>query len=247
MLKLKNLDLDEFEKNSSEYDKEETTREAKKEIEDAGYSESLLRRYVTLDDLNDEDMFYISSNIKSDLEGAYVGYTQAISLGDFISDITPKAEQIRLHFDNSLTKVLACLISPVNKGSPNILKWKNGTIWSYIDTTVEHPKMPNTFIPVKLICPTPNYWGDNEIDEQRIFFGLDYQLSNCDFKPWHADYLNDDLKENHRKAMKILNEVVKVEETESKLLGICITTNEPRELTFEVITNGDQRIYKVII
>lgn len=130
----------------------EMLENARKVIDELGYTDSILRKYATIDDINVNDILFINRNIKKpmenddpvdalfdDLEKDSIVKPQSlshknietISLTDFVENIVPTAESIELYFDGKLRNNLVSLIAPVNTDSPSMFKWDNNFSWAY--------------------------------------------------------------------------------------------------------------------
>lgn len=104
----------------------------------------------------------------------------------------------------------------------------------------------NEFIPVTFICYSPNYWGDNEIGNQHIFF----MLKDCqnDSRPnaWFNEYLNNELHE-HRKVMEALGTKAKVEESNDQLSGVGFSLTQHSLFKVKVLANNTEKIYQIFV
>ena len=59
--------------------------------------------------------------------------------------------------------------------------------------------------------------------------------------------LNDELKEKHKKVMAALGRTAKVQPSDNQLSGIGLATTRAKEVTFKVVANNEEKIYKVIV
>lgn len=106
----------------------------------------------------------------------------------------------------------------------------------------------NDFVPVNLICYSPNYWGNNSVGNQHVFFMLKDCISDDTPNAWFNEYLDNELKENHKKVMEALGRAAKVELTDNQLSGIGLATTRANEVTFKVVSKDNkEQIYKVIV
>lgn len=105
----------------------------------------------------------------------------------------------------------------------------------------------NDFIPVNLICYSPNYWGNNAVGNRHVFFMLKDCINNDTPNAWFNEFLENELKEKHKRVMEALGRVAKVEESDNQLSGIGLATTRAKEVTFKVISNDEEKIYKVIV
>lgn len=101
----------------------------------------------------------------------------------------------------------------------------------------------NSFIPVTVICMSPNHWNNTplKIGHKHIFF----MLKDCinDEKPsgLFNEFLINELYE-HRKVMEALSMKMRVEDSDDQLSGIGFALDKKND----VIVKCDSRIYKVI-
>lgn len=105
----------------------------------------------------------------------------------------------------------------------------------------------NEFVPVNLICYSPNYWGFNAAGNMHVFFMLKDCISNDTPNAWFNEFLSYDLIEGHKRVMEALGRVAKVEPSDNQLSGIGLATTQAKEVTFKVIADNEEKIYKVIV
>ena len=106
----------------------------------------------------------------------------------------------------------------------------------------------NDFVPVSLICFSPNYWNGNEFGNKHIFFMLKDCINDTNPSGWFNEYLNNELHP-HRKVMEALSSIMRVEDTENQLSGVGFSLGKLGEnkITVKVKTNNISRIWNVII
>jgi hypothetical protein len=106
----------------------------------------------------------------------------------------------------------------------------------------------NDFVPVSLICFSPNYWDGNEFGNRHIFFMLKDCINDTNPSGWFNEYLNNELHP-HRKVMEALSSMMKVEDTENQLSGIGFSLGKLGydKITVKVKTRNIDRIWNVII
>lgn len=113
----------------------------------------------------------------------------------------------------------------------------NQTIWGV--------KM-NTFVPVCLMCYSPNYWGDSKVGNKHVFFMLQDCVTDDTPNAWYNEFLNNELNEN-RQVMEALAREAKVESTENQLSGMGFSTTKKDSIIVKIIEAGKERIFNVII
>lgn len=118
--------------------------DAQETIEELGLSNSLARRFATVDDLDVKNVLFTSQNVKAlsvfddlkeDAESAVkaqsLSKVEEISLEHFLTNVIPTAKQIEVLFENKHTNNLVSLLTAVDKTAPNLFKWDNPFSWSY--------------------------------------------------------------------------------------------------------------------
>ena len=115
-------------------------------IQDAGIEDSLYKRYAVLSDVSVNDVLFVDSSVSEKMLDGIAGLMvkgtskkvvlgkniQDISLGEFISDVLPKAHSISLLLENKHRGNLVSLIAPKVVDAPNIQAWNNNFSWAYI-------------------------------------------------------------------------------------------------------------------
>ena len=129
---------------------EKMLEDAKKQIQELGYLDSLPRRYATLEDITINNVLFANREVKQnnfkltesesffeDMKSSIgintkkFSKAENISINDFVEKVLPKAKDIEVLFEGKLTKNLVSLISPKNKTAKSLFKWKNGFSWAY--------------------------------------------------------------------------------------------------------------------
>lgn len=105
----------------------------------------------------------------------------------------------------------------------------------------------NTFVPVSLICYSPNYWADNEVGNKHVFFMLKDCICDERPRPWFNEYLTEELTREHKRVMEALGSVAKVEKAENQLSGIGFSLTQKSKVTLKVRTENIDRVFNVVI
>ena len=105
----------------------------------------------------------------------------------------------------------------------------------------------NTFVPVNLICYSPNYWGSNRVGNKHVFFMIKDCISEDTPNAWYNEYLKSELKNENKRVMEALGRMAKVKESDNQLSGLGFATTKANEVTFKVVANNEEKIYKVIV
>lgn len=138
---------------------------------------------------------------------------------------------------------VACLTVDANRNftltpNPDLLVDKTST-------TMWNVKM-NEFVPVRLMSYSPNYWGDNKVGNQHVFFMLQDCISEDTPNAWFNEYLNNELNEN-RQVMEALGHEAKVEVTDNQLSGMGFSVTKRNKITVKTIEGVEEKIYNLII
>jgi hypothetical protein len=119
---------------------------AEKDINELGFTESLGRRYATIEDISVNDVIYVNRGVKNKLKDSIFDamkedvsivnpkqYTRVeeVQIEDFIKNILPSASNIEILFENKLQNNLVSLIAPKDINAKTMFKWDNNFCWSY--------------------------------------------------------------------------------------------------------------------
>ena len=120
--------------------------EARKTIEELGFSNSLYRRYATLDDITINNILFsnkdaskrinkndIFDNMEKEItiNPKKFNKVEEITIEKFIKDVIPTTKEIEVMLENKHTKNMVSLIAPKISDSKNMFKWDNNFSWAY--------------------------------------------------------------------------------------------------------------------
>lgn len=120
--------------------------DAKKTIENLGYTDSLARRYATLDDITVNNILFSNKDAAKRISGANVfddmmsevstspkkfSKVEEITAEKFVSDILPAASGVEVYLENKHASNMVSLIAPKNQDAQTMFKWNNGFSWAY--------------------------------------------------------------------------------------------------------------------
>lgn len=103
----------------------------------------------------------------------------------------------------------------------------------------------NEFVPVSVICFSPNYWenANNKVGHRHVFFMLKNCVNDENPSGMFNEFLVQDLYE-HRKVMEALGSKMRVEDADDQLSGVGFATDKRAEVMVKVIGNIE-RVVKV--
>jgi hypothetical protein len=117
--------------------------EAQTKINELGFTESLERRYATIEDINIADILFIdkSSEISGSLQeliGKEItvnpktfSKVDEIGIEDFINNVVPTSKSIKVLLENSHLNNMVSLVTGAKEEAPTMFKWPNPFSWSY--------------------------------------------------------------------------------------------------------------------
>lgn len=119
--------------------------DAQKKITELGYSDSLARRFATLDDLTVNNILFSNRDVAKEKNLDVFGElkteaaskpnkfnkVEEITAEKFVKDVLPTARELEVYFDGKNEKNLCSLIAPTNNGAKAMFKWNNGFSWAY--------------------------------------------------------------------------------------------------------------------
>ena len=103
----------------------------------------------------------------------------------------------------------------------------------------------NDFVPVSVICYSPNYWENvkNKTGHRHVFFMLKNCINDENPSGMFNEFLVQELYE-HRKVMEALSSKMRVEDSDDQLSGIGFATDKRAEVIVKV-TGNVERVLKI--
>lgn len=103
----------------------------------------------------------------------------------------------------------------------------------------------NDFVPVSVICYSPNFWEnvENKVGHRHVFFMLKDCINDENPSGMFNEFLVQELYE-HRKVMEALGSKMRVEDSDDQLSGVGFATDRRSEVVIKVI-GSTERVIKV--
>ena len=99
----------------------------------------------------------------------------------------------------------------------------------------------NDFIPVSVVCYSPNYWDEQSgIGNKHYFFMLNGCVNPELPNAWYNEFLNADLYPKHRKVMEALASKAHVQECNDQLSGLGFSSTQRNDLVVKVKGNVER-------
>lgn len=131
--------------------------DAKKTIEEMGYTNSLPRRHANLDDITVNDILFVNKDDAKRVEGADIfadlakmtkdsgspkkfSKVEEISPETFVNEVLPSATNIEVYLENKIASNFVSLIAPQNADSKSMFNWGNNFSWAYAGNLTDSMK-----------------------------------------------------------------------------------------------------------
>lgn len=99
----------------------------------------------------------------------------------------------------------------------------------------------NEFVPVSVICYSPNYWDEqNGIGNKHYFFMLKDCMNDEEPNSFYNEFLNNDLYPAHKKVMEALGSKAHVNECDNQLSGLGFSSTQRNDLVVKVKGNVER-------
>ena len=103
----------------------------------------------------------------------------------------------------------------------------------------------NEFVPVNVICYSPNYWDEQHGIGNKHYFFMLKDCANPEMpNAWYNEFLNSDLYPTHRKVMEAMASKAHVEDCNDQLSGLGFSSTVRNDLVVKV-KGSTERILKV--
>ena len=132
--------------------------DAKKTIEELGYSESLPRRHANLDDITVNDILFVNRDDAKRVKGTEdifdtlskmtkdsgsakkFSKVEEIAVDTFVNEVLPTATNVEVYLENKLASNFVSLIAPKNPETKSMFKWGNNFSWAYAGNLTDSMK-----------------------------------------------------------------------------------------------------------
>lgn len=105
----------------------------------------------------------------------------------------------------------------------------------------------NTFIPVEIICWSPNYWENNMFGNKHLFFFLEDCVNPDSVNGFYNEFLNNALKP-HRRVMEALSSKCRAPYTLNQLSGVGFSTSQRNSVVLRIkLMTGEMELIKLTI
>ena len=123
-----------------------TLENAKKTIDDLGYTDSLRRRYANKEDVNINNILFIDKTLGTKNKNCDIfeemlddvivdpnkfSRVEEMNINEFIENTLKTTNKISVLFENKHKNNMVSLTCPVDKNSENMFKWNNSFGWAY--------------------------------------------------------------------------------------------------------------------
>lgn len=121
--------------------------QAKKTIESLGFTNSLGRRFATLDDITVNNILFSNRDARTRIKGATNIFddlmrdtksspkkfdrVEEVSINKFVNDILPTVTKVEAYVENRHATNFVSLTAPTNSDAPTMFKWNNAFAWAY--------------------------------------------------------------------------------------------------------------------
>lgn len=164
----------------------------------------------------------VGFDLQIELDGVITdfSYKKAVANNDLITVCT-------LHYDGNVVT-----IKDVGAGIEESKSSKD--VWNV---------KTETFVPVKMIMNSPNYWDDNQVGNKHTFFILENCKNPDKVRGFYNEYLQSGL-EQYRKVFELLGEKTKAEPTDNQVSGVGFSSTK-RDSVIVQVTGKTKRQFVV--
>jgi len=217
-------------------------QDAKDEVERLGLTNSLRRRFATIDDITVNNVLFadrdsskrmknedIFDELSKDIKINSKSFDRAteIHIDKFISDVLPTATKVELLLENRHRSNIVSLIAPVHSDSKTLFKWGNNFSWAYVGNITDSMKerVKEAGGNVSGVLRFSIQWNENKDNEN------DYD-AHC-IEPDHYDEIFFGNKTGHASSGSLDVDIIHPDQKIAVENIIYTSTSKMREGTYE--------------
>ena len=132
--------------------------DAKKTIDNLGYTTALARRHAKLDDITVNDILFVNRDDAKRVQNAgdifdtlskmakdtgtpkQFSRVEEITVDTFVNNVLPEAQNLEVYVENKLANNFVSLIAPIDATSKSMFKWDNNFSWTYAGNLTDSMK-----------------------------------------------------------------------------------------------------------
>lgn len=197
--------------------------DAKKTITELGYMDALQRRFATLDDITVNNILFSNKDAAKRISGADDLF------GEMEKDVAINPKKFSKIEEISVRDFINNVLPTAKTDNDPKDMWGLRT---------------NQFVPVSVMCYSPNYWDEQQgIGHQHLFFMLKDCVNPEEPNGYYNEFLKPEL-EQHRRVFEALGAKAHVKDTDDQLSGVGFSLTRRNDLVVKV-KGATERVLRV--